>query len=167
MSTARKCLIDYYELRTIFEDGKILVSFTGDALFLHDPKSEHMRMLRFMESRRCSMGLLMFLVCFHLEMLQKEKMWRCTFPNPDNYVSFSVKVISKLLLVRVSAVCNLLHGNFLLHVLLLPSMLICSTLVFDEMNWFFYFLSFCIVSIGIFETMKIVYLYLLERWCTS
>ncbi|KAF7146379.1 hypothetical protein RHSIM_Rhsim04G0043400 [Rhododendron simsii] len=40
-STACKCLIDYYELITIFEDGTILVPFAGDALFLYDPKSEH------------------------------------------------------------------------------------------------------------------------------
>lgn len=41
MSIASKSLVNYYEPITVFEDGKILISFTGDALFLYDPKSQH------------------------------------------------------------------------------------------------------------------------------
>lgn len=32
---------NYYELIMVFENGKILMAFTGDAFFLYDPKLEH------------------------------------------------------------------------------------------------------------------------------
>ncbi|KAH7842690.1 hypothetical protein Vadar_008082 [Vaccinium darrowii] len=41
ISIASKSFVDYYEPITVFEDGKILIFFSRDALFLYDPKSQH------------------------------------------------------------------------------------------------------------------------------
>lgn len=110
--------------------------------------------------------LLMFLVWFHLQMLQKKKCEGTHFQT-QIIVSFLVKIKCKLQLSSCMCQCSLQF----------PPRQLCPPVVANLVNlfyscvqqnvWFFYFLRFCIVSTCIFWTMKIVSLYLLERWCTT